>query len=48
MIGELLGVPTRDQAGFREWSTTLVGGAAVGPDAWVGAATALVAYVRSS
>ena len=36
----------RDQAGFREWSTTLVGGAAVGPDAWVGAATALVAYVR--
>jgi len=29
-----------------EWSTTLVGGAAVGPDAWVGAATALVAYVR--
>jgi cytochrome P450 len=46
VIGELLGVPTRDQAGFREWSTTLVGGAAVGPDAWVGAATALVAYVR--
>ena len=42
VIGELLGVPTRDQAGFREWSTTLVGGAAVGPDAWVGAATALV------
>ena len=46
VIGELLGVPTRDQAGFREWSTTLVGGAAVAPDAWVGAATALVAYVR--
>jgi len=46
VIGELLGVPTQDQAGFREWSTTLVGGAAVAPDAWVGAATALVAYVR--
>jgi cytochrome P450 len=46
VIGELLGVPTRDQSGFQEWSTTLVGGAAVGAEAWASAATALVAFVR--
>ena len=44
MISELLGVPAAAQPGFREWSTTLVGGSALGPDAWVAAATALVGY----
>jgi len=46
VIGELLGVPTRDQAGFREWSTTVAGGAAADRLAWVDAATALVGFVR--
>jgi cytochrome P450 len=46
VIGELLGVPARDAAGFRDWSTTLVGGAAVGRERWVAAATALVGLVR--
>jgi cytochrome P450 len=46
VIGELLGVPAHDQAGFQGWSTTVAGGAAAGRQAWVEAATALVGYVR--
>ncbi len=46
VIGELLGVPAQDQAGFREWSTTLVGGPTVGPDEWVAAAITLIGFVR--
>ena len=46
VIGELLGVPAHDQDGFRGWSTTVVGGAAAGREAWVAAATALVGFVR--
>src|SRR3954454_5048890 len=42
VIGELLGVPAHDQAGFRVWSTTVAGGAAAGRQAWVEAATALI------
>jgi cytochrome P450 len=46
VIGELLGVPDRDQAGFRDWSTTLVTGPAIGREPWVDAATAMVGYVH--
>jgi cytochrome P450 len=46
VIGELLGVPAHDQAGFRAWSTTVAGGAAADRQAWVDAATALVGFVR--
>src|SRR5205814_915088 len=47
VIGELLGVPARDRAGFRDWSTTLVGGAAVGPENWVGAPSRSASRPRS-
>ena len=46
VIGELLGVPARDQTGFRDWSTTVVTGPAAGREHWVAAATAMVGYVR--
>jgi cytochrome P450 len=46
VICELLGVPAQGQAGFREWSKTLVGGSAQGRQEWAAAATALVGYVR--
>ena len=46
VIGELLGVAARDQAGFRDWSRVLVGGSAIGRKEWVAAATALVGFVR--
>jgi cytochrome P450 len=46
VIGELLGVPAHDQAGFRRWSTTVAGGAAADRQAWVDAATALIGFVR--
>jgi cytochrome P450 len=46
VISELLGVPLGVQAEFRDWSTTVAGGSAVGAEAWVAAATALVGFVR--
>ena len=46
VIGELLGVPLGAQAEFRSWSSTVAGGSAVGGEAWVAAAAALVGFVR--
>ena len=46
VLCELLGVPADDAPAFRGWSTTLISGSLAPVAEWVGAATALVGYVR--
>jgi cytochrome P450 len=46
VICELLGIPESDRGDFRAWTAPLVAGGVAGLEAYSGAATALVGYVR--